>query len=156
MGTRLGKGTRWTALAVIVVVLLAACQKKSAPPPGLSSPLSSKAISGNDTQRDLDDEDDGFGGAGAWMPSCELYAQGNRDEALARLRAEHPGKAILADGSEDIVAFVCRSFNRLQEECHRFETKGADGFLSPGVTDPKYRAEISHYYLVMCVHFPKR
>lgn len=153
MWDRLDKRTRWTALAV-VVGLLAACQRKSAPP-GLSPPPSSKAASVNDTQRDLDDEDDGFGGAGAWMPSCELYAQGKRDEALARLRAEHPGKAVLAKDSEDTVAFVCRSLNRLQEECHRFEIEGVDGLLPPGVTDPKDRTVVNHYYLVMCPNLPK-
>lgn len=156
MWNRLVKGTRWTALAVAVVGWLAACQRKSAPPPGLSPPPSSKAASVNDTQRDLDDDDDGFGGAGAWMPSCELYAQGKRDEALARLRAEHPGKAVLAKDSEDTVAFVCRSFNRLQEECRRFEIEGVDGLMPPGVTDPKDRTVVNHYYLMMCPKFPKR
>ena len=77
-------------------------------------------------------------------------------EALARLRAEHPGNAILANDSDDRWGFVCRSLNRLQEECHRFEIEGAAGFLSPGMTDPKYRAQIELYYVGQCRLMSKR
>ena len=144
---------RWTA-PPLFVLLLAACPNRPVPSPDVSLPHVPKVAAVNDDHADLDN--DGFGGAGAWMPSCELYAQGKRSEALARLRAEHPGNAVLANDSDDRWGFVCRSLNRLQEECHRFEIEGADGFLPPGMTDPKDRAQIERYYVGQCRLMPKR